>query len=91
MIPADLHPIWFAVVKGSVLALGAVVRVLPRDREPVVLVGSDGPQPLGLTYDELRGLITCRDLLPITQAEAAILQPGVLKVGPEVPHRTHQA
>ncbi len=79
MIPADLHPIWFAVIKGTVLALGAVVRVHPRAKEPVVLVDSEGSHPLGLTYAEIGGLMNCRDLLPISEAEAVILQPGALR------------
>jgi hypothetical protein len=89
MIPADLHPIWFAVIKGSVLALGAVVRVLPRAKEPVVLVDAEGSRPLGLTYAEIGGLVGRRDLLPITEAEAAILQPGALSPHPaRPPHKT---
>lgn len=81
MIP--LHPIWFAVIKGSVLTLGAVVRVLPRAPDPVVLVDSGGDQPLGLTYAELGGLVVNHELLPISQAEAGLLQPAVLKTGPK--------
>jgi hypothetical protein len=81
MIPPDLHPIWFAVVKGSVLALGAVIRVQPCSEEPVVLVDSTGSHPVAMTYAELGGLVSRQDLLTITEAEASLLHPTTLKPG----------